>query len=375
MRSLHASAVAAIAATICLFWVYGNGAKKEVAAPLSFGPTLAINPTANPSTVNPMAAYFTEWELQGLGPSRNCASPEGTIESWGNGKSVFLEDGNFSSHTSWDGQCCPNGHVYGWSQKPLLSTKSLSRAFPNVNPFRFGALASVFTKNGTSNITVALHGDSTFTQLFFAMLCGAVRSHNKPLQVVRIQCHHNGGHTSHEMCTKEGRDGKFFSVTYGGGGHLKVHLNPPTIPRHTCDFAVINVGIHGKNRAGLQEKARALILASQNCTHIIWRTTQLQHFPPHGVYHKDIKKGGKCISITNTTQHLSTYVAPVTEVLERWPKIQEVSTLEEEKTLGDLFGQAISNEKIPDCTHMVYSPLYYDLVFERLLDKVRTVVD
>lgn len=256
-------------------------------------------------------------------------------------------------------------------------------------------------------------GDSTQIQTYWAFFCGLVR-----LDARVLSCSQSSpGHYSHPGCgqnrtlTETSGFTIHATLAYGGTQYVLKMASEyaiadaktrekilggcasdgATLHEDCPDFVLFNRGLHVARQYGAEAYEREIRKVSEMIfdlpipvrSRMVWRETLLQHFPgPDGSYSNRIKtQASTCQERVNIShpsarfrQHHG-HIAMMRVARERgeYP-IPFISLAAVEANSGHLFpwsnGLDKDNSSNLDCTHRVYTPLYYDAVFDSIANAI-----
>jgi len=298
--------------------------------------------------VSNLSQYLREEEINGL-RSRECSD-------W------------------FEGPCCPSGKPYGWWSNRMMDMEPLTYVFGDYKPFRMKfLLATLSLWSKREKMEVWLFGDSTARQLFFGFLCGFIRIDAKVNSC--IMRHNN--QLSHRKC----RQGEVnvAEIEYGNLHvrlRLIISLEHGKFPKGIMpELFIINVGLHANYKEELGQLLQESIATLPKIYYpkIVWRETTIQHFPSvnnDGLYHETQSYNGKawiytCVPILNK-EHARWRL----DYTQEWLKDHKMNftvlrMFDAEVDLWQTYPMPSGDGKT-DCTHHVYTPLYFDVIFERL---------
>lgn len=295
-------------------------------------------------------------------------------------------------------------------------------------PFQIHVLMDALqaTKGAKSDYIISMYGDSTCRQLFFGMLCAFIRvggavstcttsdktkhyghpfcktNNNQLAGMTTAQVHFNVSKQNADPTTDN--IGQQQLITY----HIRFHHDEQTpfsgptsngvnfigfyASSLPPDVFLYNYGLHAKNEQQLEEKLNktmSLFLEQSSIPNrsIIWRDTTLQHFPGqsgsfedyvaarvHGNGHLAVR----CADIENKVDNLSSSSGIFRrDTPRKWfakhaPHVPILVLDEMEQHYYETYPTPrLKADGIPiklDCTHHVYTPLYYDAFIRRLAE-------
>jgi hypothetical protein len=301
----------------------------------------------------------------------------------------------------------------GWFGAEASRTEALRRVEVvnglRTRPFRMKRLvqclgnvcARGISRPARQKIVIWFQGDSTQTQLYFAMFCGLVR-----IGATVTNCTRASGHYNHRGCTVEPLkdatfDPRWATLQLGNIDVKLVSLDEEAFATPEkraalytyCDalgecptLVIANAGLHVSYRsfdASIAPVITAIYdLPPRIRSRVIWKETTIQHFPTvsgGGVYETKIPNMTSCMPRVNASteyplhrQHQS-HMAIMRLAKERGlPPLPYLSLDGVELNTGDVYPEGIFHAKKQryelDCTHHLYTPLYWDAVFDRVAD-------
>lgn len=316
------------------------------------------------------------------------------------------------------GPCCPNGHTYGWFGAEPDTTEALRRV-EVVNgmrtpPFQIRRLLSCLhqvavAKGPTTTqrrIVVWFQGDSTQHQMYHATFCGLVR-----IGATVSKCTKTRGHYNHPGCTGAvegelvGSYEQQSTLVQNGAEIVLVYLGEHVFAQHydivircrergDCPTLLIaNQGLHVDVQntfdAHIAQTLELLYTLPPHIrTRVVWRETTIQHFPSSqqsGLYEHLLPNGdtnaSRCVERVNLTSASALFRQHHThETLMRLAREHHVAPLPYisldgvEANAGGTYANCIYRKKTKtcdlDCTHHLYTPLYWDAVFNRVADAI-----
>eukprot|EP00037_Helgoeca_nana_P017687 m.167477 g.167477 ORF g.167477 m.167477 type:complete len:448 (-) comp24102_c0_seq11:162-1505(-) len=375
-----------------------------------------------------LSTYFTADEVLGItrmscGPLHSVVhhsdGTDGQTTRWISGQAAKSPDfvGDPRRHVSYfGGPCCPNGHTYGWFGSEASTTEALRRVEVvnglRTRPFRMKRLLHCLrnlcgrgiSRPARQKIIVWIQGDSTQSQFYFALLCGLIR-----IGATVTNCTFHKGHIGHRGCTVGPSKNSTFLPMWAalqlGNIDVKLVLLGDTafatpVKRAAlltycealseCPTLVIaNTGLHVNYRS-FEKHITPVITAIYDLpprirSRVIWKQTTIQHFPTvggHGLFETKMRNMTSCVPRVNAStprkkemnvyhrQHQS-HIAIMRLAKERGlPPLPYLSLDGVELNTGDVYSDPTFNTETDiynlDCTHHLYTPLYWDAVFDRV---------
>eukprot|EP00037_Helgoeca_nana_P017689 m.167490 g.167490 ORF g.167490 m.167490 type:complete len:342 (-) comp24102_c0_seq14:85-1110(-) len=306
----------------------------------------------------------------------------------------------------------------GWFGSEASTTEALRRVEVvnglRTRPFRMKRLLHCLrnlcgrgiSRPARQKIIVWIQGDSTQSQFYFALLCGLIR-----IGATVTNCTFHKGHIGHRGCTVGPSKNSTFLPMWAalqlGNIDVKLVLLGDTafatpVKRAAlltycealseCPTLVIaNTGLHVNYRS-FEKHITPVITAIYDLpprirSRVIWKQTTIQHFPTvggHGLFETKMRNMTSCVPRVNAStprkkemnvyhrQHQS-HIAIMRLAKERGlPPLPYLSLDGVELNTGDVYSEGVFKEKKQmyalDCTHHLYTPLYWDAVIDRVAD-------
>jgi len=297
--------------------------------------------------------------------------------------------------------CCPNGHLYGWFGRPLNDTSPLAQVEvtsegKRMPPFQMNYLLKALQeKRGPKQeYTIGIFGDSTQRQFYYGFLCGFAR-----VGGTNITCksRDRSSHYGHPLCTGARSGPLFQNASVAAKIHFEadgvLHKQPVsynllfyqdlgtnlTISSPPPDIFLFNAGMHSKTPHFLTRYMNKMLDWLGNdmmLPSLVWRGSTVQHFPSTDGSYETVKfnssnlDGLRCadtpaLHSTNLWRHETPHNYFVDRGLQHIPFLDmtEAELHNYEAYPGSILKRGVAKV---DCTHRVYTPLYFDGVFRRL---------
>jgi len=286
-----------------------------------------------------LSTFFTPDEVMGI--THQSCGPDKWISGTTQNSPLYKSRGAYLSYAT--GPCCPNGHTYGWFGKEHNNTEALRKVHVHngirTQPFQMARLLQCTPP------TTAFVGDSTMIQFYYAYFCGILR-----LGGSVTSCYiPRKSHYEHRACTKS--NSLNATLTLKGTTYTLVyHPEPPADTN--ADRVFMNKGLHLKHN-----KITAFVTSLFTLPYlrnIVWKQTVIQHFPgSSGLYEK--REQGPCALRVSPDMSKQEITKKAIDDVMPYISLKEI-----EIDSGHLF--PLQNGK-SDCTHRIYTPLYYDAIF------------
>jgi hypothetical protein len=339
--------------------------------------------------------YFTTQEMSGL-LNMSCDVSKVKPFPWISGSTRYAKLSPAESTTAHlrFSPCCPNGHVYGATAKNVILPTELRRVETingvQTKPFRIRRLIRCMIQSvgiHKKSITIWITGDSILFQLTWGLVCGFIR-----IGATVSECDiKQKGMYSHPSCVlkRRPRFNTYLKINYN---NITWHIvNYRGLQRYSKsqdlypDFVLINYGIHAqknKMRSYLSDIFMDIydLYPKDIIEKMIWIESMVQHFPgPDGVYHnRDKGRFSSCVPKIpiDIVENLPIYKV-AEEFIVSYSRRFNMTPIPLVHTKGIFANTGIFKTTIHsyekrtrithiDCTHTVYTPLFYDAVFDAI---------
>ncbi|KAL3938352.1 MAG: hypothetical protein SGBAC_006718 [Bacillariaceae sp.] len=261
-------------------------------------------------------------------------------------------------------------------------------------PFQMNYLLKALqAKRGPKDeYTIGIYGDSTGRQFYYGFLCGFAR-----VGGTNIECKSadKSAHYGHRLCERASNGSLFQNSTTSAKIHFEadgvLHKQPVTynllfyadyltIPASTPpDILLFNAGVHMKTSENLRTfmgKMLDWFGSDVMLPSLVWRGTTIQHFPSSDGSYEAAKFNSShldevaCVDTPALRhQNLMRHETPREFLADRGLQhIPFLDMTEAELHSYKPYPRSVLKKGVPkvDCTHRVYTPLYFDSVFRRL---------